>query len=163
MTALGMMEDHNRLLPSAEYGSGPSSNAMQNRGVLILGCVLVALGSLLCVGKESLAKQPDQRPEPGDRAANHGPAVAPNSNHPAPAAQTKPAPREPAPREPVRSPSSHPTEQRPAERTAPAGRRDPAQGRPAESPGKQMVPHERPVHEQRPAHRSLMRDHLLAW
>ena len=125
---------------------------MQNRGVLILGCVLVALGSLLGVGKESLAKQPDQRPEPGDRAANHGPAVAPNSNHPAPAAQTKPAPREPAPREPVRNPSSRPTEQRPAERTAPAGSRGLAQEeRPAESPGKQMVPHERPVHGPKPA------------
>ena len=128
------------------------NSAMRNRGVLILGCFLVALGSLLCFGKESPAKQTDPLPKPGGQAtfhqptspqpANHGPAAAPNANHRAPAAQTKPAPREP-----VRSPSSRSTEQRPAEWTAPAGRRDPAQGRPAEPPGKQMAPHERPVPE----------------
>ena len=165
MTALGMMEDHNKLLPSTEYGSGPSNNAMRNRGVLILSCVLVALGSLLCFGKESPAKQPDRMPKPGGQAtsrqptspqpANHGPVAAPNTNPPAPAAQTKPALQEPAPREPVRSPSSRPTEkrpdeQRPAERTAPAQDHAGQGERPAESPGQQKEP-ESPVQHSKPA------------
>ena len=133
------------------------NNAVRNRGVLALGCVLVALGSLLCFGKESPAKQPDQIPEPGTRAtshqptspqpSNHGPAAAPDTNHRAPAAQA--TPQEPAPREPVdRIPSSRPAEQRPA---AAAGGRDPAHGRPAEPPDRQIAPPERPVHEQSPA------------
>src|SRR5919107_1562717 len=118
MTALGMMEDHNRLLPSTESGSGLLNNAMRDRGVLILSCVLVALGSLLCAGKESLAKQPDRIPRPGDRATSHQPtsprpAAAPDTDHREPAARTKPTPRERAPRETVdQSPSSRPTEQR---------------------------------------------------
>jgi hypothetical protein len=162
MTALGMMEDHNRLLRSTESGSGPSNSALRDRGVLILSCVLVALGSLLCVGKESLAKQPDQTPKPGQAPShqptspqppNHQPAAAPNSNDRAPAAQTKPTPQEPADRSQSSRPTEQrPAEQRPAERTAPAGQRGPAQGSPAEPLGRQVAPHKRPVHEQRPAH-----------
>src|SRR5215204_5917541 len=99
MSALGMMEDHNRLLPATESKSGLVNVAMRNRGVLVLTCFLVALGSLLCVGKESLAKQPD----------------------PAPATRPDPAPRGPVDRGPV----SRPARQRPVERAAPAGRRAP--------------------------------------
>lgn len=154
------------------------NNALRNRGVLVLSCVLVALGSLLCVGKESSAKPPEQAPKPGGHATSqqppspqptsHQPAARPNADHRAPAAQPEPARREPV----DRSQSSRPTEQRPAEqravgqrpaeqraaeqrpteRAAPAGRRGPAQGQPAEPPGKQVAPHEKPAHAQGPAH-----------
>ena len=46
-TALGMVENHNRLLPSTESRSGPVNNAMRYRGVLVPTCVLVALDSPL--------------------------------------------------------------------------------------------------------------------
>jgi hypothetical protein len=52
-TALGMIEDHNRLLPATESGSGLVNDATWSRRVLVLGCVLFALGALLCVGKEA--------------------------------------------------------------------------------------------------------------
>jgi hypothetical protein len=169
MTALGMMEGHNRLLPATESRSGLMNVAMRNRGVLVLACVLVALSSLLCVGKESQAKQPGKAPKPGSPATSHQPpshrpAGAPHADQRAPAAQQKPAPRGPVDH---RGPSSRPkhqrptrtqpaqqrpAEHRPAERAAPAGRRAHDQGRPTESPGKQPAPHERPTHEQRPAH-----------
>jgi hypothetical protein len=62
------------------------SCAMQNRGALALICTLVALASLLCAGRESLAKQPVKAPEPGGQTASHQPAGAPNPGHRAPAA-----------------------------------------------------------------------------
>ena len=166
MTALGMMEDHNRLLPSTESGSGLVNSAMRSRGVLGLICVLVALGSLLYVGNEAQAKPPDQTPQPGGKAASHGPtSQQPTSHRPegapnadqrdsgAPALQPKQSDPKPAPREPVdRGPSSRTTHQRPTEQR-PTHQRPterPATGprHPAEPPGKQGAPHEqRPVHE----------------
>ena len=131
MTALGMLEDHNRLLPATRSGSGPVSVAMRNRGVLVLTCFLVALGSSLCVGKESLAKQPLEAPKsgafaPSDQPTSPRPEGAPTAGH----------------REQVdRGPSSRPTQQRPAERAA-AGPRHPA-----ELPGGQSTPFERPAYE----------------
>src|SRR5215210_7872844 len=112
MTALGMMEDHNRLLPATESTSGSVNDATRNRGVLVLGCVLLALGSLLCAGKESQAAPPGKASEPGGNAAAHrptsqrppssGPAdgapVADRGNPGVPAARPRP---EPASREPV--------------------------------------------------------------
>jgi hypothetical protein len=158
MTALGMMEDHNGLLPSTESGSGLVSSAMRSRGVLGLICVLVTLGALVCVGNEARAIPPDHTPEPAGKAASHGPtSQQPTSHRPegapipdqrAPASQPEQAHPKPAPREPVdRGPSSRtthqrPTEQRPTERPAPGPRQ------PAEPPGRQGTAHEqRPVHE----------------
>ena len=127
MTALGMMEDHNGLLPSTESGSGLVNNAMRSRGVLGLICVLAALGSLLCVGNEARAKPPDQTTQPAGKEASHGPtSQQPTSHRPegapiadqrVPASQQKQAHPKPAPREPVdRGPSSPTTHQRPTER-----------------------------------------------
>jgi hypothetical protein len=62
------------------------SCAKQNRGALALICTLVALASLLCAGRESLAKQPAKAPEPGGQTASHQSAGAPNPGHRAPAA-----------------------------------------------------------------------------
>jgi len=116
---------------------------MRNRGILVVICVLVALGSLLCLGRQSLAKQPARTPEPNGSAASFRPAgdaltAAPNTDPRAPAAQPKPALREPADRDP----SSRPTE-----RTAPAGRRAPGSRDFEEPRGRQVVPHENPAHE----------------
>jgi hypothetical protein len=166
MTALGMMEDHNRLLPATGSTSGSVSDATRNRGVLVLCCVLLALGSLLCAGKESQAAPPGKAPEPGGNAAAHrptsqrppssGPAdgapVADRGNPGAPAAQPKPEPVErgpasrpahprPAEQRPIRQ---QPTEQRSTERPAPGPKH------PAEPPGRQFAPHERPAHAQKP-------------
>ena len=143
------------------------SNATRNRGVLVLTCVLVALGSLLCVEKESLAKPPGKAPEPGGsatshrptshRPTNHRPAGVTNADHRAPAARPKPAHPKRALREPAdRGPSSRPThrrptEQRPAGRPAPAGRHG-GPRHPVEPPGRQGVPHGKAAHEQRPVH-----------
>ena len=130
------------------------NDAMRNRGVLVLICVLVALVSSFCFGKQSLAKQPAKAPEPvgsagSSRPASHSPAVAPNARRPAPAAKSKPARWEPADRRPL----SRPTHQRPIERPAPAGRHVPGPRHLAEPPGGQGAPFgHKPVPEQRPAH-----------
>jgi len=130
------------------------NDAMRNRGVLVLICVLVALVSSFCFGKQSLAKQPAKAPEPvgsagSSRPASHSPAVAPNARRPAPAARSKPARWEPADRRPL----SRPTHQRPIERPAPAGRHVPGPRHLAEPPGGQGAPFgHKPVPEQRPAH-----------
>ena len=81
MTALGMMEDHNGLLPSTESGSSLVNSAMRSRGVLGLICGLVALGALLCAGNEARAKPPDQAPEPAGKAASHGPTSQQPTSH----------------------------------------------------------------------------------
>ena len=118
------------------------SNATRNRGVLVLTCVLVALGSLLCVEKESLAKPPGKAPEPGGSATSHRPAGVTNADHRAPAARPKPAHPKRALREPA---DRGPTEQRPAGRHG--GTRHPV-----EPPGRQGVQHGKAAHEQRPVH-----------
>ena len=64
MTALGIMEDHNRLLHSTDDGSGVENVAMRSRCVLAATCVLVALGLLLWAGRESHAEQPAGHPNP---------------------------------------------------------------------------------------------------
>ena len=86
------MEDHNRLLHSTDSGSGPERHAMGNRGFVAAICVLVALGCLLCAGRESLAQQPTSAPEASapeatDQPADHGQSGAPNAEPPA---QTQP-------------------------------------------------------------------------
>jgi hypothetical protein len=138
------------------------NSALRNQGVLILGCVLVAFASLLCVGKESQAKQPVQAPKAGGQATSHQPkdprptvhrpAAQPNS------AQPNPAPREPVGRTRSSRPEQRPTKQRGAETATPASQRGPARSYRAEPPGRQVAPHEKPVHkkqpvqEQKPAH-----------
>jgi hypothetical protein len=155
-TALGIMEDHNRLLPATESRSGQANVAVRDRGVLVLACVLVALVSLLCLGKESLAKQPGKAPRPGSPATSHRPAGAPNADHQAPATRPEPAHRGPVDRGPSSRPThQRPTEkpsgaQRPTERTTPVGWRAPGPRHSAEPPGRQSVPHQRPTHEPRP-------------
>ena len=154
MTALGMMEDHNRLLPATESRSGQGDVALRNRGVLVLTCVLVALGSLLCVGKESLAKQPGKAPSPGSPATSHRPAGAPKADHQTPAAQpqTPAAQPKPTPRKPVdRGPTSQPTKQRPAKQR-PTERPAPGPRHRAEPPRRQFAPHERSALKPKPVH-----------
>src|SRR5829696_2093564 len=96
MTALRIMEDHDRLLHSADGGSGMEGVAVRNRWVLATICVLVALGLLLCAEKASLAEQPARVPDPADRAApqrsvGQGPERAPNAGGRAPVARSSPA------------------------------------------------------------------------
>lgn len=149
MTALGM--DHNGLLHSTGYESGVRNDATRNRGVLAVICVLVALGSLLCVGKASLAKQPLRAQGPGGQATpqrptDHGQAGAGNAGHPTPAARPEPA---------RRSPASPPTGQRPAGHSpagassaghpAPAAQPGPAQSRPVDRGTPARPAHERPI------------------
>src|SRR5215213_9325767 len=132
-----MMEDHNRLLPATESGSGLVNNAMRSRSVMVLGCVLVALGSLLCVGKESQAEPPAQAPEPGgsatsQRPAGHDPPRAPTADQRARVAQQEPV---------ARGPASRPAHQPPNGRTAPDQR--PA----TEAPGRQVALQGKTAHE----------------
>ena len=89
MTALGIMEDHNRLLHPTDSGSYPETIALRRRGVLAASFVLVALGLLLCVGRESQAKQPAETPVVGGQtgapqSVGRDPDGVQNS-HPAPA------------------------------------------------------------------------------
>ena len=114
---------------------------MQNRSALVLICVLVALGSLLCVGKDSLAKQPGKAPKPGSHATSHRPtshqpAGAPNAGHRGSVAQPKPARHDPA----NRGRSSRSTHKQPAGPTRHApGKRQPSGGR--------VAPHEKSAHK----------------
>ncbi len=57
MTALGIMDDHDRLLHPADGGSVMGGTAARNRLALATICIMVALGLLLCTGRESLAQQ----------------------------------------------------------------------------------------------------------
>jgi hypothetical protein len=98
-----MMEDHNRLFPATGSGSGLVNDAMQSRRVLVLGCVLFALGALLCVGKESRAEPPALASEPGgsatsQRPASQDPARPPIAEERAPVVQEEPVTRDPASR-----------------------------------------------------------------
>jgi hypothetical protein len=132
-----MIEDHNRLFPATESGSGLVNDAMRSRSVLVLGCVLFALGALLCVGKESRAKPPALAPEPGgsatsQRPAGQDPPRAPIAEERAPVAQQEPVARDPASRS-VHEP--------------PNGRTAPDQGRSMDAPGRQVAPREKPAHE----------------
>jgi hypothetical protein len=149
---------------------------VRDRGLVVAVCVLVALGSLLCAGKESLAEQPAKTPEPGapaspDRQAARGRAGAPDAGTRAPATRPQPAQPErtqPALREPSnRSPSPRPSHQQPvhqrpvgapnadprpsASRPGPAAgghvdRGTPGQGRPAEPPGRRTAQPHGPSH-----------------
>jgi hypothetical protein len=128
MTALGMLEDHNRLLLATKSVSGPVSVAVRNRGVLVLTCFLVALGSSLCVEKESLAKQPAEAAKSGafatsDRPTSPRPEAAPTAVHRAPVDQ---------------GPSSRPTQQRPVE--LPGGRSTQFERPAYEPPGSMREP-----------------------
>ena len=74
------------------------SDAIQNRGILVLICFLVALGASLYVGKESLAKQPVKAPNAGGQATSHQPigqqpSSAPSTEQRVPAAQLEQANR----------------------------------------------------------------------
>ncbi len=130
-----MMEDHNRLLPATESGSGLVNYAMRSRGVLVLGCVLVTLGSLLCVGKESQAKPPARAPEPGGSAVSQRPAG--HDPPRAPIADQRAAQQEPVHRGPATRPAHEP----------PNGRTVPEQRRTKDAPGRQVAPREKPAHE----------------
>jgi hypothetical protein len=56
---------------------------MRNRGFVATICVLVALGCLLCAGRESQSKQPANAPEATDQPADHGQSGTPNAEPPA--------------------------------------------------------------------------------
>jgi len=72
---------------------------MRSRGVLPVICVLVALGLLLCAGKESQAKQPASHPNPPaptpQRPAGRGSEGASNASRRAPGAESGPGPLAP--------------------------------------------------------------------
>ncbi|CAN5685298.1 hypothetical protein BH18ACT11_BH18ACT11_19850 [soil metagenome] len=144
------------LLHSTDCESGLENDAMWNRGVVAVICLLVALGSLLCVGKVSLAKQPLKAPEPGGRATiqrstSQGQVGARNADNRAPAARPEPATRGPA------SPPTHkrPAQSRPVDQGTPAWpaherpieRGAPGRGRLAEPPGRRISLLKKPAHE----------------
>lgn len=170
---LGIMEDHRRLPLSTDAGSGPARGSMRNRGVLVLVCFLVTLGSLLYVGKESPAKQPEKTPKPSSRATSHQPtgpqpAGTPRADHSSPAAQQKPVRQRPQrqrpqPQKPVagnsgqrhsqperadRAPSSRPAREHSNGRPASTGQRERARGHSqvARQPGSRVAPHEKSAH-----------------
>jgi hypothetical protein len=95
---------------------------MRNRCVLVAVCFLVASGLLLCVGRESVAKQPPGAPDPAGPATSHGSVghgaeSAPNSGHPT--AESKHAQPQPEHTKPVRGEPANPDPApRPAERPA---------------------------------------------
>ena len=137
-------------LPYTDSEIGPVSGAMQNRSALVLICVLVALGSLLCVGKESLAKQPGKAPKPAGHATshrptNHQPKGAQNPGHRGSAAQPKPARHDPVHRD-HSSPQAH---QQSKGRAAPAGPTGRARGQRqhAGPSGTRVAPHEKSAHK----------------
>jgi hypothetical protein len=132
-TALGMIEDHNRLFPATESGSGLVNDAVRSRSVLVLGCVLFALGALLCVGKESRAKPPALAPEPGSsatsqRPVSHDPPRAPIAEERAPVVQQEPVARQPASRQADQppdgrtAPDQRPTKDASGRQVAPQGK-----------------------------------------
>jgi hypothetical protein len=134
MAKLGIMEDHNRSLPPTDSGSGLLSDAMRNRSALVLVCVLIALVSLLGVGRESLAKQPGKAHKPPGHATSHRPQGAPDAGHRrGPAAQSTQA---------NRGYSSRPTHQR-----AGPARHDPVQRQSAGPSNTGGAPHEKPAHK----------------
>ena len=150
---------------------------MRSRGVLAAICVLVALGLLLCAGRESLAKQPVRAPESARPARSaqpisRGPEGGPSADRRAPATESRPARQNPAGDGPAgasqadrrapaaqsrpargeavgRGPLSRPSRQRPTERGAPAGRRALGEGRPAEPPGRRIAPLNKPANDPR--------------
>ena len=164
MTALRILEDHDRLLHSADGRSGMAGVAVRNRWVLATTCVLVALGLLLCAERPSLAKQPAKVPDPAgpatpQRSISQGPQSVPNAGGRAPVARSRraalraerlvrgepanvgPASR-PARGEGVhRGPVSRPVHRPSTEHGAPAGRR-----KPAEPPGRQTSSLHKPAH-----------------
>ena len=130
---------------------------MPRRGVLAATCVLVALGLLLCAGRESVAKQPAAAPEPPGRTASHeslgnGPQSAPNADHRAPAAHARPVSSEPANGDHPSQPAGRPAHPRPAG-SEPAGasnanhRSPAAQSRPARGERAHRGPVSRPAHQ----------------
>lgn len=154
---LGIMEDHRRLLVSTASGSGPVRGAMRNRGVLVLVCFLVTLGSLLYVGKESPAKQPEKTPKPAGPATSHQPTGAPKADHSTPAAQQerqqhqKPVAansghRHPQPERADRVPSARPAHEHANGRSA--GQRGRARGHSqvARRPDARVAPHGKSAH-----------------
>src|SRR3712207_4898003 len=127
MTALGIIEDRNGLLPPTDCGSGMENGAMRNRCVVAAVGFLVALGLLLCVGRESVAKQPSGAPAPAVPATSHesvgqGPESAPNSGQPTAEPEqaqpqpesTKPVRDEPANPDPASQPAERPAVPHPA-------------------------------------------------
>jgi len=95
---------------------------------------------LLCVGKESLAKQPGKAHKPSGHATSHRPQGAPNVGHQGSAAQ---------PKQVNRGPSSHPTHHQSARRAAPAGqpRYAPGPRQTARPSNSRVAPHEKSAHK----------------
>ena len=146
MTALGTMEDYNRLLHSTDDGSGGENVARRSRCVLAATWVLVALGLLLCAGRESGAQQPAEAPEPaGPASSQQAEGRGPES---APAAEPKPARGEPANEKPASPPAERPTHHEPAgashaDHGAPA-----AESKPAPEEKVDQGPVSQPEHQQ---------------
>src|SRR5215218_4675345 len=164
MTALRIMEDHDRLLHSAGGGSGMEGVAVRNRWVLATTCVLVALGLLFCAERPSLAKEPARVPDPADpatpkRSVGQEPQSAPNAGGRAPVARSRPAAlraKRPVRGEPANGglasrPAGRPARPRPSgPEPGGAPKADPrspvAQSRPGRREGALREPVSRPVH-----------------
>ena len=141
---LGIMEDHSRLLVSADSGSGPVRGAMRNRFVLVVVCFLVTLGSLLYVGKESPAKQPEKTPKPAGPATSHQPTSpqptgASKADHSTAAAQ-----QDPVRQSPQQQPQRQPQAQRPQPQKPVAANNSHRHSQPERA---DRAPSERPANE----------------
>ena len=119
---------------------------MRDRCVLAAVCFLVALGLLLCVGREFLAKQPSKVPGPAtaNESAGHGPESAPDSGHST--AEPKDAQPQPERTKPVRD---EPANQDPA--SQPAGPPDRPQPTTSEPAGASGADHQAPAAQSKPA------------
>jgi len=165
MTALRIMEDHDRLLDSAGGGSGTVGLAARNRWALSAIFFMVALGLLLCTGRTSLAQQQARVQDPAGPAAPQ--RLAGQGSEGVPAAASRPVPRaerpasgapasrpagglaQPRPAEPSGTPRTErqPAVSRPAPHPPPAEPGVPVgQERPAVTPGRQGPPPQRPAH-----------------
>jgi hypothetical protein len=154
MKALRM--GHNRLLDSTGYEGSQGNDATWSRGALAVICVLVALGSLLCLGKESLAKQPPEVQGPSDQAASqrptdHGQAGAANATDQSPVAQPEPATSSAASPPPDQRPGGHgPVGAANASHPKPATQPEPAQSRPVDQAAPARPAHGRPLDQGTP-------------
>ncbi len=129
---------------------------MRSRCVVAAVCFLVALGLLLCVGRESVAKQPSGVPDPAVPATPHesvgqGPESEQNSGQPtaepehaqSQSESTKPVRDEPANPDPASQPAERPADPHPAA-SEPASASD--------------ANHRTPAEQSKPAHAEKVHD-----
>lgn len=153
---VGMMGDHGRPLPLTETGRVSASNALRNRGVLVLVCVLAALlGFSLCTGGEALAKPPGPAHEPGAGPGSPGPPTSSKSKDQGPAAQPGSMQQGPVNKRPAPGPATH----NPNERAAGPTQRDPVLREREHRPARKVGPREeKQLHRGQPAQAPVHRE-----